>query len=307
MNKIFSFIMSVLSLMQVKTEVPTTGQYDKNFIKLIDLVYGKNFMSQGGKKSVDEMLQNTDPYQKKILDFGCGTGGPAIYIQKSYNATVTGVDVDDVILEEAQEAIRKTDIHIDLVKITSNTLPFEDNSFDIIFSKEVILHIENKEELFKELYRVLKPGGSIVIFDWFHEKSYYSPELTEFLTIDGLTWRLTTISEYLDLLKKSGFTITEVEDKTEYSVNISTEDVKNLQGTIGDSVKKEFDADTLEYSKKSWADQAEMLRTRQKPRVQDSINVVTIPPKINFPKTPIEPSIKYFLVLLQTYVIKAQK
>jgi SAM-dependent methyltransferase len=91
-----------------------------------------------------------------VLDFGCGKGE---YITAFRQLKLKVVGVDSRV--ETQPGYHKCDIE-------KEHLPFVDNTFDVIFSKSTIEHIHNPDHLFNELYRVLKPGGKVILMtpDW---------------------------------------------------------------------------------------------------------------------------------------------
>ncbi|ADO46022.1 Methyltransferase type 11 [Hydrogenobacter thermophilus TK-6] len=90
----------------------------------------------------------------KVLDVGCGTGEVLNYIKKFINpsAELYGVDLEkNPVLPDYVSFLR--------CDIEEETLPFEENSFDIVISNFVIEHLKNPQKLFTEGYRVLKRGG----------------------------------------------------------------------------------------------------------------------------------------------------
>lgn len=106
---------------------------------------------------------------ERILDFGCGTGTLSIMLKEAEpNALVTGLDVDEEILEIAGKKIAHKGIDIFLVKYSGTLLPYNDSSFDKVVSSLVFHHLdkEQKENSLKEIFRILKPGGELHIADW---------------------------------------------------------------------------------------------------------------------------------------------
>lgn len=89
----------------------------------------------------------------KILDLGCGRGD-FLKAFKNNLFDIKGSDILDINIEGID--IKKFDFSKDV-------FPYEDSSFDVIFSKSVIEHINSAENFLKESYRVLKPGGRILI------------------------------------------------------------------------------------------------------------------------------------------------
>lgn len=98
---------------------------------------------------------------KRALDFGCGSGyGTAILAEKC--AQVTGVDASPRAIELCNENFNQA--NLEFVKIEPNyVLPFEDDTFDVITSFQVIEHMPDVPAYLSVLKRVLKPGGKLLI------------------------------------------------------------------------------------------------------------------------------------------------
>jgi len=99
---------------------------------------------------------------KKILDVGCGTGRHALKLA-SRGAKVTGIDFSKTMLKRAQEKARKLNINFKYRNITN--LPFSSNSFDKVTCNLVLSHIRNLNKVVKEISRVVKKNGIVVISD----------------------------------------------------------------------------------------------------------------------------------------------
>lgn len=97
-----------------------------------------------------------------ILDVGCGAGFD-LYIAAQLTGThgrVYGVDLTEAMVARACEHIQQADIeNAEVLQVTSERLPFKDNTFDVVISNGVINLSPDKETLFREINRVLKPGG----------------------------------------------------------------------------------------------------------------------------------------------------
>jgi len=100
---------------------------------------------------------------QKVLDAGCGTGNLGVHISR-LGCHVTGVDFSREALDQYRIKIKKNKTKLILSDL-SKELPFRDNSFDRVVSNNVLYTIElgKRENLIKEMYRVLKPGGVIVL------------------------------------------------------------------------------------------------------------------------------------------------
>ncbi len=125
-----------------------------------------------------EQIQQYLPAQGNLLELGSGQGQDALYFAKQ-GYDVTATDLVDTGLKECEQKAKAENLNINfqLVDI-AKTLPFEDKSFDIIYS-HLGLHYLNKEgteQLFREIHRILKPGGILVsLFNTVEDPEMTSP------------------------------------------------------------------------------------------------------------------------------------
>ena len=188
-------------------------EYEDDFIALVEMVYGEGLLSQGGINSIDEMFHGINLDGLKLLNLGSGLGMYDIYLAKHNRVEIVGLDPQEILVQKANLNLEKSKrdlkgtVSFLLMKNPDNLNEFLDNSFDIVFSKEAILHVpyEVKESYFKEIYRVLKPNGKIVIMDWMHTGPLYTANTKKMMEMDGIVFQLSTPFEYEDFLKKAGF------------------------------------------------------------------------------------------------------
>lgn len=105
-----------------------------------------------------EMVRRFVPLEDaRILDIGCGIG---TYVRRfrAYSDEVYGVDVEPERVAEASETLPNIQV------ARGEELPFPDGFFDLVFSNEVIEHVDDDRATIREAVRVTQPGGSIVIF-----------------------------------------------------------------------------------------------------------------------------------------------
>ena len=108
------------------------------------------------------------PPSGSMLDVACGPGNLLLKIHKKHPALqLTGLDIDPAILHIASKKTRGLS-NIKLVESSATKLPFKDNQFAIVTSSLAFHHLdsEQKQEAFKEIFRVLKPGGNFWLFDF---------------------------------------------------------------------------------------------------------------------------------------------
>ena len=73
------------------------NEYYDNMITMLELIWGEGYMAPGGAGNVARMLSGIDVRGKKILDIGCGIGGPAFEMARTYGAHVTGIDLEQAV------------------------------------------------------------------------------------------------------------------------------------------------------------------------------------------------------------------
>ena len=110
----------------------------------------------------------------KVLDIGTGTGRIAFEVYKNIGekGSVTGIDFEQQNIDFCNQKCKENGFDENIKFLNAdlnNRLPFPDESFDIIYSRSVLMHIENKEHVLKELFRILKPNGKILL----HEVMFY--------------------------------------------------------------------------------------------------------------------------------------
>ena len=99
--------------------------------------------------------------ESRVLDVGCGTGGPARYLADKYGCRVDGIDLTPEFVEVGQELTRRCGLSDQVTLRVGNALdlPYPDQSFDVVWCQNVTMNIADKATFLASIYRVLKPGG----------------------------------------------------------------------------------------------------------------------------------------------------
>ena len=104
---------------------------------------------------------------ESVLDVGSGVGGPARLLAASCDCRVTGVDLSEDFVEAARYLSERTghDAQVSFRYANALDLPFDDASFDVALLQHVAMNIAQREDLYREIRRVLKPGGRFATYD----------------------------------------------------------------------------------------------------------------------------------------------
>ncbi|KAF2458046.1 S-adenosyl-L-methionine-dependent methyltransferase [Lineolata rhizophorae] len=110
----------------------------------------------------------------RVLDVGCGVGGPAREIVKFSGANVIGINNNDYQIERATHYAAKEGLSdkLKFVKGDFMQMPFPDNSFDAVYAIEATVHAPSLEGIYSEISRVLKPGGIFGVYEWLMTDQY---------------------------------------------------------------------------------------------------------------------------------------
>lgn len=104
---------------------------------------------------------------KRVLDVGSGVGGTSRCLAKEFGCRVTGIDLTDEYCRAAAMLSAKvglTDL-VDYRQGDATALPFADGEFDVVWTEHAAMNIPDKPRLYKEMHRVLKPGGTLAVYD----------------------------------------------------------------------------------------------------------------------------------------------
>jgi ubiquinone/menaquinone biosynthesis C-methylase UbiE len=102
---------------------------------------------------------------ERVLDVGSGLGGPSRYLAWHYGCRVSGVDLTAEFVRVAEMLTERTGLadKVDYRQGNALDLPFEDESFDVVWSQNAAMNIADRDRLYREMRRVLKPGGKLAL------------------------------------------------------------------------------------------------------------------------------------------------
>ncbi|XP_047330878.1 phosphomethylethanolamine N-methyltransferase-like [Impatiens glandulifera] len=218
-------------------------QYKCNGILRYERVFGEGFVSTGGIETTKEFVAKLDlrPGQK-VLDVGCGIGGGDFYMAENFDVHVIGIDLSiNMISLAIERAIGlKCAVEFEVADCTKKTYP--ENTLEVIYSRDTILHIQDKPALFKSFYKWLKPGGKVLISDYCKCAGIPSVEFADYIKQRG--YDLHDVETYAQMLKDAGFQDVIAEDRTDQFLKVLQEEL--------DKVENEKEAFIQDFSKEDY-------------------------------------------------------
>ena len=220
----------------VANEVRDDPGYPEDSAGRLELIWGDGFLSPGGPAEVSRILAGKDITGCDVLDIGSGTGGVDIALVRDHGAgTVIGIDVEKRLVDLATDRSRK--LHLDgRIKyqvVDPGPLPFKGESFDIVFSKDAIIHVREKEDIYSEALRVLRPGGRLLVSDWLRgEGDSVTPLVQDFIAASGHDFTLVSLQDIGKIVEKLGFVEIDLEDRQAWYLREATAELEKLRGPL---------------------------------------------------------------------------
>lgn len=258
-----------------------TQEYDENLMALLEAVWGEGFMSPGGTDEVDRYLDGIPLDGQSVLDIGCGLGGIDIHLVRQHGAAmVTGIDVEEALIERCDLLAQKYNVTAQtrFICVDPGPLAFDSDSFDIVTSKDSIIHIPDKHELAIDIFRVLIPGGWFVASDWLAGyEGEPSPEMQEYLVAEGLDFGLASAKTYRDALQSAGFTDIDIVDRNDWYRQQARQEREQMGGILYDGLASRIGTEFLEHEIDVWdkmiiaIDQGQLRPTHLRGRKPDQV------------------------------------
>lgn len=167
-------------------------------------------------KMNQQIIDHTDINKNSYaLDVGCGYSGTAMYIAKKIKCKIEGITIVDEQVKTSIKTIKrkKLDQYINVTNQDFHKTNFNDNTFDIVYGIESVCYAD-KEVFLKEAYRILKPGGTLIILDGFNTKNKkdFTDHENKIMGTMNKGWiidSLETSDYFINTSKNIGFSSTE--------------------------------------------------------------------------------------------------
>ena len=208
-------------------------EYGDTFVAGLEWMWGEGFLSPGGADEVARIVAGTPIEGARVLDVGCGLGAIDLLLVERFGAAhVTGIDVEPSLVSSAKTRVRAAGLsdRIAIREVSPGPFPFDDGAFDVVFSKDSMIHIPDKRALYAEVHRVLAPGGWMAVGDWFGNGLEPTRAMREWLDAVGLTFALESIEASAALVEDCGFIDVEWRDRNAWYAEAVEDEIATLTG-----------------------------------------------------------------------------
>jgi phosphoethanolamine N-methyltransferase len=231
-------------------------EYDDAAIRFLEALWGDGYLSPGGPDEVDRVLEGLSLEGRTVLDIGCGAGGITLHLIDKHNAAhATGFDIEEPVIEAARRRTDKRDLagRASFVQGDPGPLPFADASFDAVFSKDALLHVPDKDALFADIFRVLKPGGVFAASNWMigHDGEP-SADMNAYIAAEGLSFSMASPARYVLAMQRAGFADVTAKDRNAWYREVARAELQGLKGPLYDKVAAVVGAAYVDKNIRTW-------------------------------------------------------
>merc|ERR1711997_1407294 len=210
-----------------------TNQYSTNGITRYEEIFGKTFVSTGGKTTTEAFVAMLDLKPgMKVLDIGSGAGGSAFLMARKYGVDVHGIDLSTnmhaLSVNHRQSMEPEVKHRVNFYIEDADKMEFPANFYDVVYSRDTIMHFSDamRNKVYRNILKTLKPGGKLLVSDYCRGEKESTQEC----------------------LDDTGFTNVVAADKTDFLIKSMRRELKDFYEMKGHFINKysQKDFDDLE-------------------------------------------------------------
>ncbi len=232
-------------------------RYSKRNIVRSEQIYGEGFQSPGGvsltRKLLDDYFYFSDLIDNNktlnILDVGCGLGGlEKLLVDQFDNINITGMDISPEMIEICQERYFENTRMKFLVGDVLNQDLFDNGTFDIVITRDCMLYVENKNQLWGNINHWLKYQGKLILTDFGRGIEIFEYSNTYYKKCD---YHLKTFEQYSKNLSDNNFVIDASGNITHLFNHFNSLDLEKFEDKK-DHFLSTYDEDDYNYIINRW-------------------------------------------------------
>ncbi len=240
-------------------------EYDDAAIRFLETLWGDGFLSPGGPQEVEEIVKGIAFEGRVVLDIGCGSGGITVLLAKSTPLSrITGFDVEATVIENAVRRAGNEGLsdRVRFVLGAPGPLPFAGESFDVVFSKDSLIHVADKDALFAEIFRVLRPGGVFAASDWLigHDGPP-SEQMRDYIAAEGLSFAMASPNKYRGAMEEAGFVDVATKSRNDWYRNRAREELALMTGALNAELCRVVGKAYVDKNIKTWTMMLKVLES----------------------------------------------
>ncbi len=209
-------------------------------------LWGDGFMSPGGERNRAMLFGDRDIKGKRLLDIGCGGGGPGLELVEERGVELVGIDAEPLMVEGARRRAKERGLEgrAEFHLVDPGPFGFADSSFDITMNNGgALMYTEDKLSMIKECYRVLKPSGLIACYDWMSREVEQSED---FASVVGDKVFMMPLEHHGELLREAGFIDVELTDDSDWYREEIKEECRKIREDSWDELCERFGEEVVD-------------------------------------------------------------
>ncbi len=221
---------------------------------MLELIWGKGFVAPGGEGNVDRIVNGVDLSGKLVLELGSGIGGGAIVLAGKYGARVLGLEVEGPLVESATKNAANAGLadQIEFRQVAPGEFPVADESMDCFYTSGVLLHFKNKAAAFSQAFRLLKPGGMVMGYDWLAGMPEPGQNIRKWLRTADLVAYPETLDMYTRQMREAGFDNIESSDASSWYLERAREEYSQMTGPLYEKMAQLDSAESRDKFIEEW-------------------------------------------------------